>query len=308
MTALAPYPSPEAREAEFEASAAAVGAEVVPIGESVEGRPIRAVRVGAGQDERVLVCANIHGVEFISAKVALGFLEAMAEPAEPLKTLMARAEIWVVPCLNPDGYARTWSAGGSGALHVLRKNANGVDLNRNFEMPAAPPRVLIDLGGWRTGSDTPENPFYRGTAAFSEPESRAVRDLMNGRRFRAGVNLHSFMGSLIPPCVTRADDYTTYAALCRAYQSGQDRRYFRLANRSLDIFTGEQEDYQHHVHGTWAICVEVFPVAASFRQHVFAPNTFWRFNPADPAPWIENEIGGLCAFFAAALDTPPPQT
>jgi len=50
------------------------------LGASVEGRAIRAARIpstGVG-GRSVLVCAGIHGVEFIGTEVALGFLEAAA--------------------------------------------------------------------------------------------------------------------------------------------------------------------------------------------------------------------------------------
>ena len=62
------------------------------------------------------------------------------------------------------------------------------------------------------------------------------------------------------------------------------------------------EDYQHHHHGTWAVCVETFSLWASFRQHLRAPSLFWRFNPHDPAPWIDNDVPGIVAFLHAALD------
>ena len=71
------------------------------------------------------------------------------------------------------------------------------------------------------------------------------------------------------------------------------------------MFTGEQEDHQHHVHGTWALTIEVFPVTASLRQHLRAPSTFWRFNPRRPETWVENDVPGIVAFFLEALALRP---
>lgn len=62
----------------------------------------------------------------------------------------------------------------------------------------------------------------------------------------------------------------------------------------------------HHVHGAWAVCVETFSILASYRQYLRAPSVFWRFNPRDPAPWVENDVAGLCAYFDAALRLGPP--
>src|SRR5690606_19709384 len=125
--------------------------------------------------------------------------------------------------------------------------------------------------------------------------------LFADQRFVAGANLHSFMGTLIPARVTESRAHATYRQLCRSFAGGQGRRYRRLASRIFDTFTGEQEDHQHHAHGTWAVCVETFTILASYRQHLRAPSVFWRFNPRDPAPWVENDIAGLCSYFTAAL-------
>jgi hypothetical protein len=248
----------------------------------------------------VLCCANIHGPELVGGEVALGLLAALAGPAgAPLR---ARAEVWVAPCLNPDGYARTWATGGAASLRQLRPNARGVDLNRNFPLPAGARHSRLPFAGSpRAGSAT-----YRGPGPLSEPESAALAGLLQEGDFHAGANLHSFMGALIPARVTDRSCYETYRRLCARFAAAQPaRRYRRLASRTLDVFTGEQEDYQHHGCGTWAVCVEVFPVLDSLRQGAFS-GTFWRFNPKDPGPWVENDVPGLLAYFEAALELARP--
>jgi hypothetical protein len=114
------------------------------------------------------------------------------------------------------------------------------------------------------------------------------------------------MGTLITPRTPNPEHYRTYGRLCRAFSAAQPhRKYYRFASRTFDTFTGEQEDFQHHEQGTWATCVEVFPIWASVRQHLRAPALFWRFNPRDPTPWIANDVPGLAAYFLAALDEGP---
>ncbi len=291
---LSPYPSPEQRDRELRALAGRLRAEVVVLGHSVEGRPLLAVRRPRPGAARVLVCGNIHGLEFISNRVAMGFLSRCDD---------LPAEVWVVPCLNPDGYAATWAAGGQGTLAALRTNAHGVDLNRNFPMPwGARP---VPLPG--AGSLSPEAATWRGAAPASEPEVASIIALMERIDPVAGANLHAFFGAVIPPRVRTWQDHRAYVALAAALRSGQPRtRYRRIAFPPLDVFTGEQEDYQHHVCRTWAVCVESFSAAASFRQHRKAPSLFWRFNPHDPAPWVDNDAGGLRAYFAAALQRARP--
>lgn len=307
MNEFAPYPSPEARTAEAAALAARVGGELVEYGASVEGRPLVAVRVPSTLSDRprILCGANIHGVEFIAGRVALGLLRALADGDPRPRALRERAELWVIPSINPDGYARTWAAGGRGRVADLRGNARGVDLNRNFPRPGGAAKSWLP----GAGSDRPGAATYRGPHPLSEPETAALDRLFEAQRFVAAANLHSFMGTLIPARVTTRPAYSTYRALCRTFAAAQPRRrYTHLASRSFDTFTGEQEDHQHHVHGTWAVCVETFTIGASYRQHLRAPSVFWRFNPRDPAPWVDNDVAGLCAYFDAALELDRPES
>jgi murein endopeptidase len=82
------------------------------LGRSREGRPIHAYRLGNPAARKLLVVGTVHGDEPAGLRVTRRLLRA----PPPL-----RAEIWVVPDLNPDGRAR-----GS------RVNAAGADLNRDF--------------------------------------------------------------------------------------------------------------------------------------------------------------------------------
>lgn len=304
MIELAPYRSPDALEAAIDALSVALNADVHTLGESVEGRPIRAVHMPGGDDGAVLVCAGIHGVEYIATEVALGALTALRDGEAAWSALRERADLWVVPSLNPDAYARTWAQGGAGTLAELRTNAHGVDLNRNFPLPAPQKPVWFTFDGWRTGSDDPNNPFYRGTHPLSEPESAAIAGLFERVRFRASVSLHSTMGTLIPPCVQSWADYRTYAHLCRAFRQAQpDARYLRMANFWLDRFTGELEDFQHAKYGTWAICVEHWPVSSRLGRNARpGSELFWRSNPPDPTRWLANDLPGIVAFLHAGLD------
>ena len=122
------------------AAAAPRSAEVV--GLSVLGRAIRAVRIGpAAASRRLLVVACVHGDE-PSGKAITRRLRFAAPPAD--------TAIWVIDEANPDGCA----AG-------TRKNAHGVDLNRNS------PWHWAHING-------PGGVFYSGPRPWSEPESRAL--------------------------------------------------------------------------------------------------------------------------------------
>jgi hypothetical protein len=126
------------------------------LGKSVEGREIRAVRVGQGDIHLVLI-GGLHagfapGTARLAAQVA-GYYVSDPDTIPPDVTLH------VVLNANPDSrYAPGEREG--------RLNANGVDLNRNWDCDWQRDAVW---GGKAVGG---------GTAAFSEPETQALRDYL----------------------------------------------------------------------------------------------------------------------------------
>ena len=128
------------------------------VGHSVHGRPIDVVHV-RGDGPRILVVGAIHGNE--TAGIAITHALERLSPAN--------LDLWIIPDLNPDGVA----AG-------TRQNAHGVDLNRNF------PAMWQPIG--RPGST-----YYSGTRPFSEPETRAARDLIRRIHPQATVWFHQHL-------------------------------------------------------------------------------------------------------------------
>ncbi|KAA1374623.1 DUF2817 domain-containing protein [Aeromicrobium fastidiosum] len=125
------------------------------IGHSVKGRDIVAWRLGdPTSSTKVLLLAAMHGDE----KGSVTTLRTLRD-GRPIKG----ADIWVVPVVNPDGYASN-----------RRQNAHGVDLNRNFGAK------------WRRIRGATDS----GRRAFSEPETRAIRDFVDEIRPTHTVSYH----------------------------------------------------------------------------------------------------------------------
>ena len=144
------------------------GAKVVLLGHSVKGRAVRALRLGdRGAARKALVVGVIHGDETAGLKVVRTLRRRFAH--------LRGVDLWTVYTVNPDGLAR-----GS------RRNAHGVDLNRNFSFRWAP--------------SSPSSGYYGGRRPFSEPESRLVRRLI--RRLHPAVTIwyHQPWGQVLAPC------------------------------------------------------------------------------------------------------------
>ncbi|MEL7361602.1 MAG: M14 family zinc carboxypeptidase, partial [Bacteroidota bacterium] len=192
--------------------------EKVSLGQSYEGREIWMVEVSnnPGTDEgepEVLYTALHHAREPQSMATVVYFLVYLLENygVDPEVTyLVDNRRLVFVPVLNPDGYVYNETTDPSGG-GLWRKNrrpvsngAVGVDLNRNYGFEWG----RDDLGS------SPESfsNTYRGTAPFSEPETAAVRDFVEARRFRTAFNYHSRGNLLIYPWGYEPDLYTPDSA------------------------------------------------------------------------------------------------
>ena len=161
------------------------------IGESVEGRAIVAERIGDPAAERVALAVGvIHGDE----RAGLEVLRALRRRADRLDGV----QVWVLDSLNPDGQrARS------------RKNANGVDLNRNF-----PHR-------WR--GDVPRSSgYYPGPSPASEPETNAAMALVERIRPDVSVHYHQPWGAVLA-CRGRPRLAARYAKLVGMRRSCRGR-------------------------------------------------------------------------------------
>jgi hypothetical protein len=115
-----------------------------------------------------------------------------------IKYLVDNTEMYFVPCVNPDGYIinEINKPNGGG---LWRKNGRksqdggleGVDLNRNYGKFWG-----YDNDG---SSPNPNSDTYRGTSAFSEPETSAIREFCIQHNFLMALNYHTFGNLLVHP-------------------------------------------------------------------------------------------------------------
>jgi len=207
------YHSPSQVEDEMTnlASAYPTLAEVVTVGASVNGAPIQALKISdnVATDETdegdVIFIAAHHAREWLTVEMALYLAEYLLQHYSSdlqLQADMNNLEIWIVPISNPDGVAYSWS---SATNRYWRKNRRdngdgsfGVDLNRNW--------------GYQWGLNSGSSPdtwddTYRGPGPFSEPETQAIRDLVqNVDNLKAFISYHTYSELFLRPwAYTSAD-------------------------------------------------------------------------------------------------------
>ncbi len=183
-------------------------AQRVVLGSSIQDREIFAIKIssgaanGGGDKPAVVINGCQHAREWITVMASMYLAEALLSGygTDSRITRVVDATDWyIVPIVNVDGYEHSWQPG----QRLWRKNRRdngdgtfGVDTNRNWDASWG----TIGSSG-ATSSDT-----YRGVSAFSEPESRALRDLLLGRTTAGGgggialhVDVHSYSQLILEP-------------------------------------------------------------------------------------------------------------
>ena len=245
------------------------------IGTSYQGRELWAAKVSdnVGTDENepeVLFDGLHHSDEHMGLEMTLHILHWLTDgygSSPRITSIVDSREIWIVFAMNPDG-AQFDIKGGH--FHFWRKNrqptpgssAIGTDLNRNYG-------YRWGLGG-RT-SKNPEAITYHGPAAFSAPESRAMRDFLASRvvggrqQIRVAITFHEagrlvmwpygYTKKNVPPDMTSLDhlalrDIGRHMAKTNGYKPEQ--------GSDLYITHGGSRDY---LYGTYRIFAYTFEMS-----------------------------------------------
>ena len=202
------------------------------IGTSVEGRDIWAIKISDNPmmdepEEAVYYDALHHSREPLSMAVTMNFAFWLLENYETdnkVKYIIDHREIYIVPCVNPDGYEwnRITDANGGGLWRKNRRavgNCIGVDLNRNYSFGYAHDNSCASTNAC---SET-----YRGEEAFSEPESNAVKDFLAQINPNTAFSIHSTWGTCLMPYGydTSPPAYPIYSEWATDFLSENDYTY-----------------------------------------------------------------------------------
>lgn len=205
--------------------------QLIPLPEpSVEGLTSRAIKIARGSGSHrhgVLFIGGVHARELINpdllvslalnlcraftAKTGLTF-GAKTYSAETIQLLVRGLDIFIFPLVNPDGRVHVQKDPALGGDPMWRKNrrvnagtsCRGADLNRNYDFL------------WSANLNASSNPCdyqnYKGPSAFSEPETRNVRHLLDAYpNIECMIDVHSHSEVILHPWGDDENQFTDTA-------------------------------------------------------------------------------------------------
>jgi len=282
-------------------------AKMETVGYSVQNRPIMGVRfTGQGWQSggpRVIVDFQLHAREWIVGMAGVYAVEAMIQKAQDDPSWLSGMEIVVVPTVNPDGtiYSET-------SERFWRKNMRvnsgssclGVDLNRNFGV----------MWSVNESSNRCSDTFY-GSAAFSEPESQAIKNLVDEAPVTLHLDVHSYSEVILAPWSYSYDPHPRRAeidvpgrAMTDAVNAKFGKNYRYGGSEILYTAAGVCPDYATS-QGGFGYTYELRP--GRYGGGGFAPPAN-QIAPATEETWAGIEAGINWAKDPSATPAPPAPT
>jgi murein tripeptide amidase MpaA len=263
------------------------------IGESLEGRPIRAILIGAPREPgdpcrpTLFLNGTQHAREWINTMTTMyhaeRFVEGYGRDAE-ITALLSKIDVVVAPVVNPDGFLWSWQRD-----RLWRKNRRnngdgtfGVDLNRNWGHMWG-----LTVPGSSGGSATTRSEVYWGAGPFSEPETSAVRDYVFATpQIRGSNDIHSY-GELILHPWSHSPDPSPDDAVFQAVGDEMQAAVESAHGRRYEMGRSYSTIYPHSgTANDWFYSRGVFAYSYELRGPTFAPN------PSQIRPCAEEAFAG----------------
>ena len=209
------------------------------LGSSVEGHQIFALKISdnpaAEEDEpEILFDGGIHGDEIGGSQNLIMYARTLCKSYNVISLytdLINTRQIWLLLMVNPDGRE-----------NMVRYNGAGVDINRDFGYM------------WGDGGTSPY--------AFSQPETKILRNLMLDHRFIVYTNYHSGTEILSYPWSYRPNpsrDNAVIDTLARTYAdfSGYNGLLYGQGFNIMYQINGSTKDFQYGSGGLVGWSMEI---------------------------------------------------
>lgn len=265
-------------------------AKLVDLGDSWEktqgkaNRDVLALRLGKGKPEGkpgIIFCGNHHAREIVTPEVVLRIIEMLVGGygQDPEMTAaIDNLDIYLVPMVNPDGHAQAargadWRKNtnlttGGGTQIGNGPNGPGVDLNRNYGFKWGGPGAAT----------SPTSATFRGPSAFSEPETQAMKGLIDSRKFSFLMTYHSFSNLILWPW-GHTDAPPPDARLATIGKKLGELSGYK-PEQSVELYptSGDTTDYAFGQHGILSYTTEIGTWGDGFDPPYAKMAQFWKEN------------------------------
>lgn len=218
---------------------------------TVEGRPIYWVRMSDNpnsneSEPEMLYTAIHHAREPGSLQQTIFYMWYLLEnynSRDEVQAILNNTELYFVPCINPDGYIynETTNPNGGGLWRKNRRDnldgEYGVDLNRNYN---------YQWGGAGTSANT-NSDVYKGTSAFSEVETQAMKWFCEQNDFKIALNSHTHGKLLLYPFGYATGQISADDATFRAISEVmvEQNGYINQISAALYAAAGDSDDWMY---------------------------------------------------------------
>jgi subtilisin family serine protease len=272
-------------------------ARMYNIGQSIEGRTIWAIKisdnVALDEDEpEILIVGGHSGRELMSSEIPLFQAKYFTENYEidyKINEIVNNIEIWFIPIINPDGHVYVEKID---PLWPKNRRDNGdgtfgVDIKRNYGYQWG-----YDEIGSSSDSSTSN---YRGTSAFSEPETQAIKNFIDAHNITYALSYYNYGEQIFYPwdyINQDTPDHAKFLELANALQS--ELPNYKIGN-PLDFYypsNGDFNDYLYGEKGIFALTIRV----NNYFQGGFRPVPYY-------IPYtVREQIPPLINFLESAAD------
>ncbi len=262
-------------------------AERVSLGKTHEGRDIWALKISKGAHggadtstkTGIVLTGCHHAREWMSVEAPLKIAHQLCDgyATNPdMKRRVDNAEIWVVPCVNPDGFEYSRNED-----NWWRKNrrpvgtdpagetttAIGTDLNRNY-LSAVPEDAHMyrpdgDTPGstwddFSATSDDPDSDTFRGQFGSSEPEVQALQALERRANIKGAIDHHSYSQLILFPWGHNFEP------------TDQDARYKSVGNKMNEALSAAGNGVRYTVEQS----AELYPCSGASDSAMYSEGVF----------------------------------
>lgn len=242
---------------------------VIKYGESVKNRPLYAIKIWESSNRpkpSILILSLIHGREVFSVMHTMKTIDELLYSYYGtgtfgdynVKEIIKKVDVFFVPVVNPDGWAISLGVDKSNICDIAgnpkwwKANANGIDLNSNFED-----------GNWKykktTSLSEPASEGFYGFYPESEPEVKFLKKYVETIRPTVALSYHT-SGNCLYWADCKTHDILTPYDLNFANALAEISGYEKMPISSEpSIYAGGFENWFRKEFQRPCICVELSP-------------------------------------------------